>query len=513
MTSEHNDEKSLKQCIQLMVDVISAKISSFGKKGNEQQVLHDLQKAIEKTFVEKANSSLSSQCRNYLSDMLNRYNYDAENQVFSTDFTRETVDRLLHDLQGILALIDAYQAAWDGNESIVKDFIEKYPTLIDKPGLYGTTLLYSAARNNHVNLVKYLIEIGKCSVNVQNKDYSERSKKSSANAVVGSTALHAACYQGHLQIVKYLIQHGADYFITNAVSETPIDNGRTRADIQKFFTDFLLFTYSNDSNTIPHRSILEEIKHKQEYIIDCFWEYKPTTDNRWFTFPSDASLRLQQSLMVDSNQRLITEIDLKASRDPQKISIIQFLLKRKNDQPENSAWIRCRGSSLLNFRCYSQWQILFNKHPTGETKPSPTIEILDMKPTKIQLNSWYSMDKKNNFFLERAMNYRRKYITINLNFINNEQITFDFENFIFNNQQDTVGGFLRWVPKFVSYATKLPLANNAKLSATFDITLLTTSYVEQAIQDGLIPSGETDQYSLKCDNILNHDILDLSDKV
>ncbi|CAF5200220.1 unnamed protein product, partial [Rotaria magnacalcarata] len=220
MTSEHNDEKSLKQCIQLMVDVISAKISSFGKKGNEQQVLHDLQKAIEKTFVEKANSSLSSQCRNYLSDMLNRYNYDAENQVFSTDFTRETVDRLLHDLQGILALIDAYQAAWDGNESIVKDFIEKYPTLIDKPGLYGTTLLYSAARNNHVNLVKYLIEIGKCSVNVQNKDYSERSKKSSANAVVGSTALHAACYQGHLQIVKYLIQHGADYFITNAVSET-----------------------------------------------------------------------------------------------------------------------------------------------------------------------------------------------------------------------------------------------------------------------------------------------------
>ncbi|CAF3672548.1 unnamed protein product [Rotaria socialis] len=512
MASENNDEQSLKQCIQLMVTVISANISSFGKKANEQQLLNDLQNTIEKTFIEKANSSLSSQCRNYLSDILNRYNYDAEDQVFSTNFTRETVDRLLHDLQDILALIDAYQAAWNGNESIVKDFIEKYPTLIDKPSFYGTTLLYSVARNNHINLVKYLVEIGKCSVNVQNEDYSERSKKSSANAAVGSTALHAACYQGHLQIVKYLIQHGADYFITNAISETPIDNGLTKPNIQKFFADFLLSTYSRGSDIIPKRSILEEIERKQEYIIDCFWEYKPTTDNRWFTFSPDASSRLQQSLIVDSDKILITEIDLKASRDSQKISIIQFLLKRKNDQPENSAWVRCRGSSLLNFRCYSQWQILFIKHPTGEIKPSPTIEILDMKPTKIRLNSWYNMDKKKNFLLERAMNYRRKYITINLDFINNEQITFDLENFIFNNQQDTVGGFLRWVPKFVSCATKLPLTNNSKLSATTDITLLTTSYVKQAKRDNLIPSDEIDQYSLKSDNILNDDILDLSDK-
>ena len=52
---------------------------------------------------------------------------------------------------------------------IVKRFIKQYPTFKDKPGLWETTLLYSAARNNHLDIVKYLIEKAHCSVNAQNQ--------------------------------------------------------------------------------------------------------------------------------------------------------------------------------------------------------------------------------------------------------------------------------------------------------------------------------------------------------
>ncbi|CAF3427844.1 unnamed protein product [Rotaria sp. Silwood1] len=514
MTSE-NDENKLKQCLQSIIDAISDTINNLTKKtrhSNQKQILNNLQSTIQ-SLLDDNLASFSSQCRNYIFDALNHYNYNTEAKAFDSAFTVELLDPFRNDLQGRLFLLDACQAAWNGDRSIIETFIRNYPTLKDKSGLYGTTLLYSAARNNHFHIVQYLIQVGKCSVNAQNKDYLEKSHLSTLKATVGSTALHAACFYGHLQIVEYLIQHGADYFILNAAFETPIDNGQPKANIRNFFTNFLVLSYSRDSNVLPKRTILDEIEKNEEYINDCFWEYKPFSHDRWFPFTVDASSRLQKALTIDSNEKLITEIHLKAYREAFNVSIVQFLRWVKNyDQPDNLAWVRCRGSSLLNFHCYSQWQIMFMKHPAGITNSSSPIQTFDMTTTEIQLNSWYKANDKINFLFERTMNYHRKYMTINLNFINNEKITFDFENFTFTNQQNTVEGFLRWIPKLILNDKKLILVNNFQLPSDSDIILLTTSYLKKAPLNEAISTNEMNQYNLKYDNVLDEDILDFPNK-
>ncbi|CAF2688412.1 unnamed protein product [Rotaria sp. Silwood2] len=511
MTSE-NDEKKLKQCLQLIIHAISDTINNLKKQSrqsNQKQILSNLQEKINGLLDDNL-SSLSSQCRNYLFDELNEYNYNAEEKIFSTSFTEDKLYHFLHDLQGRLSLSEACQAAWNGDQNMIEKFIKNYPKLKDKSGLYGTTLLYSAARKNHFNLVRYLIEMGKCSVNTQNKDYIDRGSLSTLKATIGSTALHAACFHGHLQIVEYLIQHGADYFILNNAFETPIENGQNKPNIRQFFTNFLLFSYSRNSNILPKRTILEEIEKSPEAIIDCFWEYKPFSHDRWFPFTPDSSSRLQQALIIDSDKKFISEIHLKASREAFSVSIVQFLRSGKNhDHIENLAWVRCRGSSLLNFHCYSQWQIMFIRHPTGITNSSSSIEVFDMIKTNIQLNSWYNSNDKINFLFERAMNYRRKYITINLDFINNEKITFNLENFTFTNQENTIEGFLRWIPKLILNDEKLTLVNNFQLPPNSDLILLTTSYLKQVKLNDTISTDEFNQYNLKYDDVWNGDILDL----
>jgi hypothetical protein len=500
MTTEKNeDEKNIKQCLQLIINAVSQTINNFQGQKNDQQILNDLRKIL-KNILDKYLSSFSLECRNYL---LN----DQENTL-SNLFTKDMLNPFLHDLQGRLLSLDVFQGAWNGDQSIVKNFIENYPTLKDQSGLYETTLLYSAARNNHLNLVQYLIEIGKCSVNAQNAKYLE---KYQLKSTMGSTALHAACYHGHIQIVKYLIEHGGDYFILNNANETPIENAKSQSNIRKFFQDFLIVGYSNNLTNFLNQTILQEIELNKEPIIDCIWEYKPLALDQWFSFASDQSSQLQQSLI---NKQLKTEISLKAGRDTFKISIAQFLrFAKNNDHIDNAAWIRCRGSSLLNFHCYSQWQIMFIKHPTGITNPSPSIQIFNMTKNKLQLNSWYNADTKMNFLLETAMNYRRRYLNINLEFINDEKITFDLENFSFTNEQNTIEGFLRWIPKIISDITDLNPIDNFQLPTDSDLILLTTSCVKQAQYNGDISTDEINQYNLKYENAFYDDDLEFSNKV
>ena len=76
--------------------------------------------------------------------------------------------------------------------------------------------MYSAAKNGHLDLVVYLIETAKCSVNAQNEQHLGKilsSTKKTLNydckAKAASTALHGACFNGHLNIVQYLVEHSA----------------------------------------------------------------------------------------------------------------------------------------------------------------------------------------------------------------------------------------------------------------------------------------------------------------
>ena len=507
MATESNDDKKFKQCIQAVINAVSDTINSSKGQSNSSQLLSDLRKKI-KTVLEKSLSSLSPQCRNYLLNVLYQYHYNDKDKTLSNSFTKEMLTSFLHDLQGRLESLAVFQGAWNGDQAVVEEFIENYPHLKDKSGLYETTLLYCAARNSHFDLVQYLIEEAGCSVNAQNEEYLEKGQEASTTkATIGSTPLHAACYQGHLQIVTYLISHGADYYILNNANETPVQNAKSKSDIRQFFKDFLVFGYSTNSSNLPKRKILYEIEVNEELVTDCIWEYKPVAMEQWIPYASDPSDQLQASL---TNKPFKMLIRLRTGRDVCYTAIAQFLrLGKSADQIENPAWIRCRGSSLLNFQCYAQWQLMFTQHPTGTANSSSSIDVFEMtSDDDIQLNSWYTADNRTNFIFETAMNYRRKRVNINLPFLNDEKITFNLESFSFTNAEHTIVGFIRWVPKLISDMTDLTPVDNFQLSNDSKVILLTTSCIKQAHDN-----DDLDQYQLKYENAFEHDDLEFSNKV
>ncbi|UJR07910.1 hypothetical protein I4U23_012193 [Adineta vaga] len=486
----NENEKKLKKALESLIAAVSDTIK------NPQ---NDLKTAIKKIVDENPIPS-SSQCRGYLLNAAQEIKADEKDHLQDA----------LHDLKGRLTLLDASQAAWDGNLSNVKTLVENYPRLKNMSGVYGTTLLYSSARNNHINLVKYLVEHGHCSVNADNVEYVVRNDDEMRKATIGSTALHAACYYGRLDIVRYLIQHGGDYFRPNSLHETPIDNGQGQENIRKFFSNFLLSSFSRDADYIPSRTILQEIRKKNEMIVDCFWEYKPFASDQWFSFTLEQSSQLQQSL---NDKQLQINVPLSTTRDAYCVSMIKFLRTKRNDQHnEHLAWVRCRGSSLLNFHCFSQWQIMFVQHPMGVTNDSTSLKIYDTSSAgPIQLNSWYNFNTKLNVLFETAINYRRRYLNVTLDFMNNEKLLFDLESFIFNNQQKTIEGFLRWIPKIIRNDNKLTVLDNFQIPTNLDCVLLTIARTKTGESKGN-HSAESNQYQLKYENAFENDDLDFPEK-
>lgn len=470
---------------------LDVNIHAFTLDSNEEALMSELKTNLENVLSDRL-PSLTARCRKYLLDFLYQVNYDSEKQIFTSPFNIGIIDPFARDLEGILASINAFQAAWDGKQPAVEEFLTKYPTSKDKSGLFGTTLLYSAARNNRLELVKYLIRRAKCSVNAQNQQHIMRALPTAtmadetydANPTAGSTALHGACFNGHLEIVKFLIEQGADYFLMNHSHETPIMNASFQAGILQYFRDFLILGYSSTSTDLPNAPIVEE---SNQQTVDCIWEYKPCADKTWFPFLDRESEELQKSLKVKSDEEFKREIHLNVRSGIYSVSLMKFLRSGKDlDHTQNLAWVRCRGSSILNFDCYALWQIMFTAHPEGIS--DPTFQMLTI-PTaydsrfQIHLQSWYFCDARTNNKLERTMKHRRKCIDLELPFPNTIKLTFNLKEFSFSNQQKTITGFIRWIPKMISNASrhkdKIINIEQYETLANSDPIPLTTSRLKQ----------------------------------
>lgn len=74
----------------------------------------------------------------------------------------------------------------------------------------GLCALHKAAKNNHVTLLKTLINKG-ADINISED----------APATIGATALHEACKAGNVDVVEFLINLGADDTISTQDGETP----------------------------------------------------------------------------------------------------------------------------------------------------------------------------------------------------------------------------------------------------------------------------------------------------
>ena len=469
-------EKQLKRCLEETVKVLQKtieqlqqstfseadltamnSINNFTLNIEDDQLIDELKTEIERILNEHLPHLGNSDLRNYVYSFLSEYDYDIEQRQFQNGLNVGILHQLSYGLQGLSQSIEAFQAAWDGELSIVQTFIENYPSLKDKPGPWGTTLLYSASRNNHFDLVKYLIETAKCSVNAPNEqdlgkslsaarttehDYEMRSK-------AASTALHAACFNGHLSIVQYLLEHGADHYIKNQALETPIMNIKNHQNIRDYFRKYLLLGYSNIRRDLPEFTMLEEIRP----IVDSLWEYKDLNDQVWQPCSTEESTELQRSL---TDQPFQIEIRLTQSKESCRLSTVQFLRTSEgSDQNITLHWIRCRGSSILNFDCYSVWQIMFIEHPNADPQSVPSLEILEL-PTaddvtfSIQTHSWYNCDQKMSERFDRAMNYRQKLIEYNFDLISQTHLVFNFQAFDFRTKDGSTSGFIRWIPKLIS---------------------------------------------------------------
>jgi hypothetical protein len=458
--------------------------NTFSLNPEENELLIILTEKIE-NILKNFLSSLDDKSRKYVFNMLHEYHYDRNEKKFTSSLTMNNLYAFLNDLESTRSSLDAFIAAWEGKITPVREFIRNYPQFKDKPGIWGTTLLYSAARNNRLQLVDYLVATAHCSINAQNEQHLEKALTTSpvtapdfVNApTAGSTALHGACFYEHLDVVKYLIEHGADYFITNHAEETPIKN----AEISHRITE-----YSIETDILPEKAIIEG---GQDLTDDCMWEYKPFSDPNWYQFSPAEKAELSQSLKVPSDQQFQQEIHLNVRRGIYSVSTVKFLRSgRDRDPQKNLAWIRCRGSSILNFDCYSIWQLMIIQHPSIESKTLSSLEPFDIPPLndskfKLQGNTWYNCPLKINMQLDKAINYRQKILSLKFPFIN-DQLIFNLQTFSFANNEKTILGFIRWIPKIISIeqnTNKITYLDNFKPMIGVNPVVMTSKHQKQII--------------------------------
>lgn len=492
----NNDDEQLKSLLDEVICLViianntnsNADIHIISCDRHEDERMVALTKKIEiplHTFLPK----LSACFQQFILNCLVEYHYDPDQNKFEKVLPANRVDPFLNDLQATRNALDAFRAAWNGEEKSVQDFLNSYPTFKDKPGPWGTTLLYSAARNNQLPVVRYLLNTMHCSVDTQNRQHIQRALKMDiitasdykVDPSAGSTALHGACYGGHLDVVQELINHGANYFIRNQAEETPMMNALGRPNIMKYFQDLLNCGYTEMKRDLPEYPIAEMNQDRRK---DCIWEYLlfQGSDELWFPFDQSVEQQLNELMIVKDGEQFQREYQWTLS---QTTCMVRFL-----QTGDNVAWIRCRGSSILNFDCFALWQILYLKYPNGrcDRDECMSIKILDLstideQEPNIQLNTWYNCDVTSNDKLEGAMNNRRKYVTFSLI---DALVKFDLMNFTFTNQNQTIKGFIRWVPKLVSDIDQIrhyiiPLDTLQALSSVQCIPL-TTKHFKQALQ-------------------------------
>ena len=159
---------------------------------------------------------LSAECNNNNNELLHI--------KIEKPLTNEILSKLYQNLKCSEESIPIFQLFFTSNHEKflqeIKDFLKKYPQYKTKFGINGTTMLYAAMQYGNLEIIKYLIEIVKCPLNLQNpKLVLLNGDELLSN---GNTPLHAACYFQRLDIVKYLLtRENIDLNLKNSFDQTP----------------------------------------------------------------------------------------------------------------------------------------------------------------------------------------------------------------------------------------------------------------------------------------------------
>eukprot|EP00736_Rhodelphis_marinus_P003709 Rmarinus@m.8005 len=115
-----------------------------------------------------------------------------------------------------------YVAALNNHLAIVRYLVER-GACYDRRNGHGATPLYAASQMDHMGVVEYLVGVG-ASLDTADQD--------------GCTPLWVAASSGNLRVVKFLVEHGADYWKANADGVTPrkIAKQNSQKEVVEFLT-------------------------------------------------------------------------------------------------------------------------------------------------------------------------------------------------------------------------------------------------------------------------------------
>ena len=140
------------------------------------------------------------------------------------------------------------------------------------------------------------------------------------------------------------------------------------------------------------------------------------------------------------------------------------------------------------------------QHPI-DPNSVPSLEPFDV-PTlftpkfKFKGNSWYNCPFKINAQLDKAINYRQKIIALKFPFIN-DQLTFNLQTFKFTNSNETILGYIRWIPKIIlideQNTNKITYLDNFKPMVRVDPIIMISKhqkYINNTDDKSLTGGGE-----------------------
>lgn len=445
--AKENDEEHLwssdldEQCLFAPSDKISVIFTDIAKKIEDLiKQLHDSPSFVTTEY-------------DYFLDFLYHFNFIHDR--FTEAFTMTSLSNFELNLMIFIQSLEAYQGAQNGNIDIVEKFLEKDPSSKNRPLLNGHTLLYVATMNQRLEMIKYLIEKEKCSVNALNQNDTIPAM---------DTALHIACYKGYANITDYLLSQSANCYIKNKKEETATMIANTSSSLYTVFLKHLVLDYTRKVSSkinLPIMTIADELSSinydTNALSNNCIWEFKLLHQQNWQVFLEKESSDLTTNLRVKSD----IKIDLNVQERIWTISMMKFLKEdNSSNANENQAWIRCRGSSIYNFDVISRWQLMLiicptvtdNKYQAPQLRTMPIPSVFNRDRFEYHLNSWYNADEMISKSIDEAINQRLRCLTINTRFLG--VLRFNLEFFSFASEDNTIQGFVRWIPKFVNVDVK-----------------------------------------------------------
>ncbi|RCH88716.1 hypothetical protein CU097_003816 [Rhizopus azygosporus] len=119
------------------------------------------------------------------------------------------------------------------------------PNMLVEKDETGKTALHMASANNHLDIVKYIIE--------QISSLQEKKKLINVQNEEGNTPLHWAALNGHYEVVEALVNAGADCTVKNAMNHSPIYEAQQRN--HEKIAEFFLTTMTEEE---PSESVAED---------------------------------------------------------------------------------------------------------------------------------------------------------------------------------------------------------------------------------------------------------------